>query len=239
MGWDWIITNINPGIEHTEGRKIFKQSLGTAALPQYDPIVVSELEKLVSSIHTASAKPTKEGSGGFPLPTAKTACEAINPLTLVTHAIASIIVRITYGDGVFDETGEELIKLNTETVRQLSWVAGQFFLVEYLPFREPLSIDASHCNEANLRKQTLVRHLPEWTPGAQFKKVARTGFDFQRRIRFEGWSKATEHQLRGTLGTCLAAEYMDESAPKEKLDTVRDALGVVYGAAVDTVSISS
>jgi hypothetical protein len=74
-----------------------------------------------------------------------------------------------------------------------------------------------------------VRHLPAWLPGVQFKSVARTGFELQEGIRHGGWSKAIEHLVRGTLGSCLAAEYMDESASNEKMAVVRDALGVMYG----------
>ena len=66
-------------------------------------------------------------------------------------------------------------------------------------------------------------------PGVQFKSVARTGFELQEGIRHGGWSKAIEHLVRGTLGSCLAAEYMDESASNEKMAIVRDALGVMYG----------
>jgi hypothetical protein len=134
MGWDWVLMGMNPNQNHTEGRKILLKSLGPTTLPQYDHVLVSDLRELLLSIRRSSTRSMRRYSGHSASPSSSKSVESINPIESITHAVASIIIRITYGDGVFKEIGEQLIALNMETVKQLNWVAGQFWPVEYLPF---------------------------------------------------------------------------------------------------------
>jgi hypothetical protein len=135
MGWDWILMAMNPSQNHSGGRKILLQSLGSTTLPQYDHVLVSDLIELFHSIRRFSTRSMRQYSGHSASPSpSKSSLESINPVGSITHAVASIVIRITYGDGVFRDIGEQLIALNMETVRQLNWVAGQFWPVEYLPF---------------------------------------------------------------------------------------------------------
>jgi len=135
MGWDWILTGMNPSPNHSEGRNILVQSLGSTTLPQYDHVLVSELTGLFLSIRRFSTRSMRQHSGHSASPSSsKASLERTNPVESITHAVASIIIRIAYGDGVFRDIGEQLIALNMETVRQLNWVAEQFWPVEYLPF---------------------------------------------------------------------------------------------------------
>lgn len=195
MGWNWILTGMDPGAKHTESRKIIRQSLGSITLPRYDHIILDQQEKLLTSF---------DGFRG-------------HPLEVLTQAVASVIIRVAYGDGVFEEIGENLIELNTATVRQMNWVAGQFWLVEYLP---------------------ILKYLPDWTPGAEFKLVAKEGYELQNAIRHWPFTKALEHWGRGTVGTCLAAEHLETGYDRERLDLIRDVLGVLFGAGVDTTTFT-
>jgi len=118
MGWNWLLTGLNPSPKHTQSRSLLHHSLSPHKLPKYDPIISSQLSELSQSLF--------EFSG--------------HPLEAVNHAVASIIIRIAYGDGVYADVGKELIELNKVTTQHLEWVAGRFWPVEYLPFCECLRV---------------------------------------------------------------------------------------------------
>src|SRR4051812_5810542 len=108
MGWDWTLTGVNPSSDHSEGREILKQSLSSTALSQHDPVLVSELKDLILSIRRLSTKSMRQYSGHSDFPaTLKLSIESMNPLATINHAVASVIIRIAYGDGVFGDIGEQ------------------------------------------------------------------------------------------------------------------------------------
>lgn len=139
MGWNWLLTGLNPGRRHTEGRKLLQGSLNSAMLSKYDFIFDSELGKFLQNIIRVSAPPNRRYSGhplylDDPPLSSKDPTKGLNPLDLISHAVSCIVVRIAYGDGVFGQLGESLVALHRDAMKQLNWVGDQFWVVEYLPF---------------------------------------------------------------------------------------------------------
>ena len=110
MGWNWILSNLNPSPSHTESRRIFRHLIGPKKLPRYDVVLQTQLAKLTKDLHGFSG----------------------HPLKVVTDAVASVIIRIAYGDEVNCDVGQEISELHAVTTRQLNWVAGQWWPVEYV-----------------------------------------------------------------------------------------------------------
>lgn len=195
MGWNWILTSLNPSSALTEGRRILRNALGPRKLSRYDKVLVSQLKTLVDDL---------DGFSG-------------HPLAAVTNAVASTIIRIAYGDGVYEGVGKQLLELHAVTTRQLNWVAGQFWLVEYVP---------------------ALKYVPEWLFGMEFQRIATEGYALQNKIRTFPCSQALIHWGQGTLGTCLVKNYFDNPQGEEQFVLVRDTIGVIHSAGVDTTSFT-
>ncbi|CCA77683.1 related to cytochrome P450 oxidoreductase OrdA-like, putative-Aspergillus flavus [Serendipita indica DSM 11827] len=101
--------------------------------------------------------------------------------------------------------------LNHKMLDLFTWVATQFWLVNYIQ---------------------RLRFLPDWFP-LQFKKVGKRGLELQKRMRYWPWEQMVDHFKRGIAGPSIALEYLEKN---ENLDTVRDVLGMVYSAGVDTTA---
>lgn len=88
---------------------------------------------------------------------------------------------------MYEEHGEELTVLNRETLDTLTWIGSQFWMVELLPWCEFYFIVYDQTDEA---KYSIVRFLPDWTPGAIFKQIAAKVRDAQLKMRFWPWETA-------------------------------------------------
>jgi hypothetical protein len=123
MGWNWLLTGLNPSAKHTYSRSILALSLSAHNLPKYDPVMATQLTSLIQSLNKSTSHPPY----------------TVNPLDAVRHTVAGVIIRIAYGDSVYADVGKELVELNEVTVRHLEWVASQFWAVEYLSICESQS----------------------------------------------------------------------------------------------------
>ncbi|KAF7297151.1 Cytochrome P450 [Mycena indigotica] len=132
----------------------------------------------------------------------------------------TFIMSTVYGIEVKAGSGDPFIGANEAAVDGLkaAGIAGRF-LVDTLP---------------------ILKYVPEWFPGADFKRLAREWKEnmvLAFRAPFEeAWSQFSNH----TLQPCLVLNSLDELGvdnaddSDERINTVRDAAGSIYTAAVDT-----
>jgi hypothetical protein len=54
-------------------------------------------------------------------------------LIFIYRAIGELLVKMVYGEKIFEERGQELIKVNTEGVTLVTWTFTQLWLIHILP----------------------------------------------------------------------------------------------------------
>jgi hypothetical protein len=104
--------------------------------------------------------------------------------------VGAIVIRLAYGDSVYQEHGKALVDLNHETLDLVTATGTQFFLVNFIPSREsttPLEISRSRCH--------IVHYLPDWLP-VSFKKIGNKGLALQKRMHFWAWEQTEKHWVR-------------------------------------------
>ena len=97
---------------------------------------------------------------------------------------AAIILKIAYGYTV-DESDDEFVRIAQEGVKIASALKdrGRYF-VEYLPWRAFSLLPSPSLRSHTHRLTTLaVRYLPEWLPGAGFKRKAKEWKKLSTRFR--------------------------------------------------------
>ncbi|PVG03046.1 cytochrome P450 [Serendipita vermifera] len=135
-----------------------------------------------------------------------------SPVESAIRAVGAVVITLAYGPGVYEAHGKELTELNQKALDQVTWVGGQLWLVEFLP---------------------ILKKLPDWTPGAVFKRVAAEASVMARRIHLWPWEEVNTRYKNGTSGPCIAVNYIERG---HDLDLARDAIGMMYAAGVDTTS---
>ena len=68
-----------------------------------------------------------------------------------------------YGDTIYKAHGEELIRTNRERIELITWAFTQLWAVDIFP---------------------VMRFIPSWFPGANFRKIGETGTRQAKKIRF-------------------------------------------------------
>lgn len=136
-----------------------------------------------------------------------------NPFLQFVNATGAVLTRIAYGEQLFKDHGEELIDVNTNVVTLATWVSSKVWLVDLIP---PL------------------QYLPDWFPGAVFKRVLRQSNELASMLRYRAYDKIMERIADGTADESILTKYLDEGSFSR--ENLRDAIAVMYGAGVDTTS---
>lgn len=117
-----------PGQFHNECRTIFRRGIGQQEMEQHDGVIQEECRNMLKALHEFQGDPWEVIYGLV------VSLMIILGFTPLRSAIGAIIIRITYGDSIYRERGQELTDLNRETLDLVTRVSTQFWLVNFLPF---------------------------------------------------------------------------------------------------------
>ncbi|RYC62135.1 hypothetical protein CHU98_g4072 [Xylaria longipes] len=148
------------------------------------------------------------------------------PEDLVQHIrteAGAIILKMVYGYSIGSETSDPLVKLADTAVEQFSiaTMPGRW-LVDVIP---------------------IFRHLPEWMPGAGFKKTAREYRAKMTEMLEAPWEFAKNRRARGNFEQSYVNDFYwskgGSLSPEDEYDLKWTALSVYGGGADTTVSTIS
>ncbi|EIW85639.1 cytochrome P450 [Coniophora puteana RWD-64-598 SS2] len=141
---------------------------------------------------------------------------------LIKHMTSSLILMIVYGHRT-SPNEDRFVKI-MEDARDDSIVASEkYSFVDFFPF---------------------LKHLPEWLPGAGFKKLkfAREARSVSTAARREPYLTVKERLVAGTAKSCMMTTLLDDDSLKtsglDREELIMDCTSALYGAGVDTTSVS-
>ncbi|KAF9558598.1 cytochrome P450 [Agrocybe pediades] len=142
-------------------------------------------------------------------------------LPISRHTIGAIAMSLAYGLNIKPEN-DPFIKLAEEAAGTISAVAVPgAFLVDMIP---------------------VLKYVPEWVPGAGFKRKARAWRKIQERFRDAPYQQAMDDMASGTAKPSFAStsiSNIDRSSDvihQEKV--IKDTAGIVFAGAADTTLTS-
>ncbi|KAI0547807.1 cytochrome protein [Xylaria curta] len=148
------------------------------------------------------------------------------PEDLVEHIrteAGAIILKMVYGYSTGSRSPDPLVKLADKAVEQFSIATMPgLWLVDVIP---------------------ILRHLPEWMPGANFKRIAREYRAKMTEMLEAPWEFAKNRMARGNFEQSYVSDiYRSKGgslSPKDEYDLKWTALSVYGGGADTTVSTIS
>ncbi|PVF96176.1 cytochrome P450 [Serendipita vermifera] len=189
----WFMVLAQPGHRHEQQRRILKKSIGTQRVPEYDNIIETEAAALLEAL---------SGFRG-------------DPHSALTASVGTVIFKISYGEKIYREHGDELIRVNKRRIELATWAYPRVWLVNFLPF---------------------LQFIPAWFPGATFRRVGQEATRVCSKVRFLGFELVERDFVNGIADESLVSKHMNDlEVPK---DILRDAVGVLYAAGSDTTSTS-
>ncbi|PFH47950.1 hypothetical protein AMATHDRAFT_6256 [Amanita thiersii Skay4041] len=125
------------------------------------------------------------------------------------------VVSITFGLDLLPEN-DPYIQMNEDALLPLHIVTipGKY-LIDFLP---------------------VLKHVPEWVPGAGFKKQARIWREASDRMFSWPFSVAKEFILKGEHKPSFLSKCLSDMKENDDEDAIRYATGTLYGAGVHTTS---
>ncbi|KAK0469549.1 cytochrome P450 [Desarmillaria tabescens] len=137
----------------------------------------------------------------------------------VRHHAGSIIMKTVYGYDV-EPNGDRFVHLADQALTSIR-VAGAegTFLVDYLP---------------------ILKYIPDWFPGAKFKKLAQTWSKDVEDMKEEPFKYASESLANGIASPSFVSENLKrlkETRPSDyeaQTEIIKNAAGVAFGAGADT-----
>ncbi|KAF8560444.1 cytochrome P450 [Imleria badia] len=131
---------------------------------------------------------------------------------------AAVVMKISYGHEISDK-GDVYVTIADEAMQGLG-KAGIFgtFLVDYLP---------------------LLKYVPEFMPGAGFKRQARVWRAMSRKMIEKPFQMVKERMENGTASSCFAQKeletWMQSSERDPEYETlIKNVAGISYAAGADT-----
>ncbi|PVF96178.1 cytochrome P450 [Serendipita vermifera] len=112
MYHEWTPIFAQPGRDHTQQRKLFRQAIGPQSAHEYDRIIQISISNLLKTLITS------EG----------------DPFLPVSHEIGGVIIRCAYGDKVWKEHGEDMVDTNGRRSKLMGVVISRFWMVNVFPF---------------------------------------------------------------------------------------------------------
>jgi len=146
---------------------------------------------------------------------AKLAEDPSNFLLHIRWLVASIVLRITHGLTI-DNYDDPVIQAMEKVIHDFSQLSAPgAYLVDSLPF---------------------LIHIPDWFPGAGFKKVAKDARDYHSRIERELYDAVKEQVARGTALSSFTGNLIQAhpNATPEEEDLYRKSGSLFYTAGSDT-----
>ncbi|KAI0318125.1 cytochrome P450, partial [Amylostereum chailletii] len=84
----------------------------------------------------------------------------------------------------------------------------------------------------------ILKYVPEWFPGAQFKRVAREGYKLAQELQNGAWSWATDQYEKGTAKESVFTFLMDKVARGADVKRVKEDCALLYATGTDTIASS-
>ncbi|CCA73622.1 hypothetical protein PIIN_07575 [Serendipita indica DSM 11827] len=136
-----------------------------------------------------------------------------DPHDQIIRAVGRVIIKLAYGERVCQEHGDDLAKMNAQNSDMVVYVLTQLWFVNLFP---------------------ILKHLPTWTPGALFHRVAKKGRALSEQIRFWAFGLVQENMKKGTADSSFISRHLHE--PEFATEQLRDAVAMLYSAGTDTTA---
>ncbi|PVG04930.1 cytochrome P450 [Serendipita vermifera] len=189
LGWDWMLAFVQPNSHHANQRKMFRRGIGPQKINSHDELIESEVEKLMPVLQTFQG----------------------NPLPAVQHAVSQILIKLTYGEKIWAEMGEDLVRADIEAVDRLTKAIFTFWYVDVFHF---------------------LRFIPDWFPGLPFKAMTRNARKLTQKVRYEPYKRGLELYKSGSLDDGLLHDLLEEFGDQ---DDVRDTTATIFSAASNMI----
>ncbi|KIM24678.1 hypothetical protein M408DRAFT_26799 [Serendipita vermifera MAFF 305830] len=180
-----------PGPTFNEQRKVFRKVLGAQVVSSYDGLIEQNIEPLLTAL---------SGYSGDPYP-------------ILQDAVGAVIIKLGYGDKIYQEHGKELIDLNVRRMKLINTTFAKFWMVDIFPS---------------------LRHIPAWFPGAGFRRLGQEATLLGKKARYWAFGMAEQAMKEGTADDSVVRRYLDEDVFAN--DQLRDAIALMYSTGVDTTS---
>ncbi|PVG01693.1 cytochrome P450 [Serendipita vermifera] len=181
MEWHWSLIHIQATQSHSNQRKMLRQAIGPQRVGSHDFMIESTVANLMVELETFQG----------------------NPNLTIQRALGRMIVKVTYGEQIWEEMGEELMQWNLTAVEQANEAFFAFWLVDMFHFCKSFGLDL------------LVRFIPDWVPGLQFKNGP--------------YKRGLELYKSGALGHCILNDLFEEFGDG---GDARDATAILYTRAI-------
>ncbi|KJA26057.1 hypothetical protein HYPSUDRAFT_347562 [Hypholoma sublateritium FD-334 SS-4] len=138
----------------------------------------------------------------------------------IRQYVSSIVLKAAYGYDVQPEN-DFYVNLAYIAMEPLSHAVHENYLVEFIP---------------------LLKHIPDWFPGAGFKRMARDGAKKSRDLRDIPFHVVKDSMANGSAEQSFVCDHLEElkiegaSNVKEVEDTIRNCAGIIYLAGSDTTA---
>ncbi|PVF95231.1 cytochrome P450 [Serendipita vermifera] len=189
MGFSWSLLQTQPGPDFNELRKIIRRVLGPQSVDDYDPLMEQEAETLVARLKDFSGDPTD----------------------MIFGSVGAVMIKLAYGEKVFREHGQELVKLNTESLEFMAWCFQQIWLPNLIP---------------------ITRFLPSWVPGVQFPNYVTRGREMFSGMRHFAFDLVKKNVDQGKADFSVISKHLNEDGTSPV--HLRDSVAVIYMGGVDT-----
>lgn len=125
MDFEWIVLQKSPGEEFNEMRKVFRKVIGAQAMPDFDALVEQEAASFAHQLTGFSGDPFAIVQEYVPI------LSLVMPdlSTVIPRSVGAFIIKMSYGEEVYNRHGAELVKLNTETLDLFASTMAQVWFV--------------------------------------------------------------------------------------------------------------
>ncbi|KAK7029404.1 hypothetical protein VNI00_014658 [Paramarasmius palmivorus] len=211
MGWSDSLGFLPYGARLRQTRKIFHQELGKASgIHSFYPQEESQARKFIRLCLK-------------------------NPEQLREHCLqhaGAIVLRVAYGYTAKDQD-DEFIKAANDAMKTLGpAIAPGHYLVNQIPIRLcflDFTITIAHA-------QFPVRFVPEWLPGASFKRQARQWAPLYNDMIDIPFNYVLKQLSAGIAEESFTAKWLQRNLPDEDKDILKHGSGAMFGAGTETTA---
>jgi hypothetical protein len=116
---------------------------------------------------------------------------------LQCRSVGGVIIKIAYGEKIFEEHGTELVRLNAESLDIMTYAFEHLWLPNFFNF----SMFQKHLLRLPNVITPTAQYLPSWFPGIQFPAYAARGKDLFTKTRNMGFNLVKGDVVRFTSST--------------------------------------
>ncbi|KAF9527652.1 cytochrome P450 [Crepidotus variabilis] len=183
VGMGWATLFKQPGAEHREERKLLHTGLSPAGLKVWANMVDSQANKYVRSLIKGCDRDLATE-------------EQVFPDCLDLRSAHVLIFIHSYGEGVFENHGPELLQMNKEGILIFSKTLANFWLVDLIP---------------------LLKYVPDWFPGAGFKRYAAKCNRLEQILQTRPFELTQKLHNEGKAGYSMTAQLLEQGADQKRI----------------------